>query len=114
MEEKDMRLSRWDYMWQDKVGHKFVGAVLYPGKRKREGRYLWEMKKKIVDAYKSQEFVSMTILHNDSFLDIEARIWDVVEEKNRVTVRDASGTYYFIQMKDVLHIEKQHDEHPNE
>ncbi len=109
-----MRLSRWDYMWQDKRGQRFVGTVLFPGTRKREGRFLWEMKKRIFEAFKSQDFVSMTILHKGSFLDIDARIWDVREENNRVTLRDASGKYYYIQINDVLHIEKQHGEHHNE
>ncbi|WP_028399348.1 hypothetical protein [Ectobacillus panaciterrae] len=108
------RLSSWDYMWQDKEGRKFVAALLFPGQRKREGRYLWEMKKRIADAYKSQDYVPMTILHHDSFLDIDARIWSVQEAENSILIKDAAGNYYTIRMSDVLHIGKQHDERTNE
>lgn len=111
---KHKRLSYWDYMWQDKMGRRFVGTILLPQNRKREGRYLWELKKRIADAYKSQDYVSMTILYRDSFLDIDARIWNVREEEGSITIKDASGNYYTIRMRDVLHIGKQHDERMNE
>jgi hypothetical protein len=113
-EFEQKRLSSWEYMWQDKAGRRFVATVLFPGQRKREGRYLWEMKKRIAEAYKSQDYVQMTILHHDDFLDLDARIWHVKEEDNSITIRDASGNYYTIRMSDVLHIGKQHDERTNE
>ncbi|MFX3623593.1 MAG: hypothetical protein ACE3JP_06000 [Ectobacillus sp.] len=109
MEEfKQKRLPHWEYMWQDKQGRRFVGMVLYPSQRKREGRYLWEMKKRVAEAYKSQDYVPMTILQGDAFLDIDARIWDVKE--NQITIKDAAGNYYTIRMSEILHIGNRYDE----
>ncbi|MDG4658405.1 hypothetical protein P6P90_07105 [Ectobacillus antri] len=107
-------LFGWDYMWRNKEGKKVVGALLFPSQRKKEGRYLWEIKKRIINAYKSQDYVSMTILYHDSFLDLDARVWTIEEKSGKIIVKDAAGEFYHIRMSDVLHIDKQHDERTNE
>ncbi|MFD3447519.1 hypothetical protein ACFDTO_23285 [Microbacteriaceae bacterium 4G12] len=104
-EFKQGKLSPWDYMWQDKQGRRFVGMVMFPSKRKREGRYLWEMKQQIVSAYNSKRYVPMTILYQDTFLDLDGRVWDVSEQNNIVTIQDLAGNYYRVRISDVLHIE---------
>lgn len=106
MEEfKQKRLTHWDYIWKDEQGRRFMGMVLLPANRKRAGRYLWELKKQLADAYKSKLYVPITILHQDSFLDIDGRICAVSADGNVITIQDLAGSYYTVRISDVLHIE---------
>ncbi|MCP8968536.1 YolD-like family protein [Ectobacillus ponti] len=110
MKPTPQRLTSWDYMWQGADGKRYAGMVLLPWERKKEGRYLWEMKKRIADAYKSKAYVSVTILQGDSFLDLDGRVAHVSEEKSMVTLQDAAGNVHRFRMSDVLHIGDQQEE----
>ncbi|GGE70576.1 hypothetical protein [Priestia taiwanensis] len=95
------RIPHWDYVWENDENKKMMGMIIFPNS---QGKHMHIMKKMLKEAHRSKKTVPITILQDNTIVELQAVVWEVDFMESAITLKDLYGNFHDVRMYNVINI----------